>query len=82
MAVRSVDPALANTILQQDDLTNLNVAAGQCVNKTIRQNITFGDQGLPFGINLGSGKKNSAAAVSVNFMITTVAFLLVSTLCL
>ena len=43
-----------------DDLRDLNVAAGQCVNHTIVQNVTFGEQGLPFGINLGSGKKNAA----------------------
>lgn len=46
----------------KDDLTNLDIAAGQCVNKTIQQNITFGTQGLPFGINLGDGKKGAAAA--------------------
>lgn len=40
----------------QDDLTNLNIAAGQCVNTTVKQDVTFGVQGLPFGINLGKGK--------------------------
>ena len=32
---------------------------GQCVNTTIQQHVTFGTQGLPFGINLGNGKKNA-----------------------
>ena len=48
----------------QDDLTNLDIAAGECVNKTIQQNITFGEQGLPFGINLGNGKKSAAASIA------------------
>lgn len=35
---------------------------GGCVNTTISQNVTFGVQGLPFGINTGPGKKGAAAA--------------------
>ncbi|KZF20064.1 hypothetical protein L228DRAFT_254208 [Xylona heveae TC161] len=42
-----------------DDLTNLDIVNGQCYNQSIRQNLTFGDQGLPFGINLGKGNKTS-----------------------
>ncbi|KAL9026681.1 MAG: hypothetical protein Q9196_004686 [Gyalolechia fulgens] len=38
-----------------DDLTNLDIQNGQCLNASIPQNLTFGYQGLPFGINLGSG---------------------------
>lgn len=51
----------------QDDLTSLNIAAGQCVNTTVKQDVTFGLQGLPFGIDLGDGKKgegNAAATIS------------------
>ena len=29
---------------------------GQCYNRSIPQNLTFGMQGLPFGINLGNKK--------------------------
>ena len=50
----------------QDDLTNLDIANGQCVNSTIKQNFTFGYQGLPFGINLGSGKKGSGSLLEVS----------------
>lgn len=53
------------TYSHQDDLANLNIAAGQCVNTTVIQNVTFGLQGLPFGINLGDGKKAGAAAAIV-----------------
>ena len=53
-------------VLYQDDLANLDIAAGQCVNKTIQQNITFGEQRLPFGINLGNGKKSAAASMPSN----------------
>ncbi|KAL9002707.1 MAG: hypothetical protein Q9188_004374 [Gyalolechia gomerana] len=38
-----------------DDLTNLDIQNGQCLNASIQQNLTFSYQGLPFGINLGSG---------------------------
>lgn len=38
-----------------DDLTNLDIQNGHCLNASIPQNLTFGYQGLPFGINLGSG---------------------------
>jgi hypothetical protein len=37
-----------------DDLTNLDIANGECYNKTIKQNVTFGEQGLPLGINLSN----------------------------
>lgn len=46
-----------------DDLTNLNIEGGQCYNTSIPQNLTFGYQGLPFGINTGSGSgKNGTGA--------------------
>ena len=35
---------------------------GGCVNTTISQNLTFGEQGLPFGVNAVPGKKGAAAA--------------------
>lgn len=53
------------TNILQDDLKNLNIASGQCVNTTVRQDVTFGLQGLPFGINLGKGKKSAATTTSV-----------------
>ncbi|KAA6407330.1 MAG: hypothetical protein FRX48_08878 [Lasallia pustulata] len=40
-----------------DDLTNLDIANRQCYNSSVPQNLTFGYQGLPFGIHTGSGKK-------------------------
>lgn len=48
--------------MSQNDLTNLDISNGQCLNTTIKQNLTFGYQGLPYGINLGKG--NSAAATT------------------
>lgn len=48
--------------MSQNDLTNLDISNGQCLNTTVKQNLTFGYQGLPFGINLGKGK--SAAAIT------------------
>lgn len=43
-----------------DDLTNLDIINGQCVNSTIKQNITFSEQGLPFGLS----KKSAAGKLS------------------
>lgn len=42
-----------------DDLKNLDIVGGQCRNATILQNVTFGYQGLPFGINLGDGQSGN-----------------------
>ncbi|KAL8865951.1 MAG: hypothetical protein Q9174_006590 [Haloplaca sp. 1 TL-2023] len=45
-----------------DDLTNLDIAGGQCLNESVAQNLTFGYQGLPFGLSTGDG--DSAAPSS------------------
>lgn len=34
-----------------DDLTHLDIVNGQCYNSTIPQNVTFSEQGLPFGLS-------------------------------
>jgi Uncharacterized conserved protein (DUF2183) len=47
-----------------DDLKNLDIVNGQCRNATIPQNVTFGYQGLPFGINLGGGESGSGGSGS------------------
>jgi phosphatidate phosphatase APP1 len=43
--------------LVPDDLTNLDVVNGQCYNSSIPQNVTFSEQGLPFGLSKKSGAK-------------------------
>ena len=40
---------------------HLDIVNGQCVNSTIQQNLTYGYQGLPFGIDLGNGKKSAGS---------------------
>ncbi|KAH6679625.1 hypothetical protein B0J14DRAFT_473026 [Halenospora varia] len=42
-----------------DDLKGLDIVNGQCVNTTIKQNVTFSTQGLPFGLS----KKSAAGRV-------------------
>ena len=37
-----------------DDLTNLDIENGQCLNASVKQNVTFKYQGLPFGIGSGA----------------------------
>ncbi|KAK0515322.1 hypothetical protein JMJ35_002701 [Cladonia borealis] len=44
-----------------DDLTHLDIVNGQCLNSTIKQNLTYGYQGLPLGTNLGNGKKSAGS---------------------
>ena len=41
--------------LNADDLTNLDVSNGHCYNSSIKQNVTFSYQGLPFGLSKTSG---------------------------
>ncbi len=48
--------------LVPDDLTNLDIVNGQCYNSTIPQNVTFSEQGLPFGLS----KKSAAGRVEGN----------------
>src|ERR1700761_4533209 len=33
-----------------DDLKGLDIVNGQCYNASVKQNVTFGEQGLPFGL--------------------------------
>jgi hypothetical protein len=47
-----------------DDLTNLDISNGQCYNSTIPQNVTFGLQGLPFGI--GNSKKGAGNVIKTS----------------
>jgi hypothetical protein len=42
-----------------DDLKGLDIVGGQCRNSSIPQNVTFGYQGLPFGIDLGNGQSDN-----------------------
>lgn len=58
--------------LTPDDLTGLDIANGQCYNSSIKQNLTFGYQGLPFGINLGSGKNGALSMHPGNHWFTTI----------
>jgi hypothetical protein len=58
--------------LNSDDLTGLDIANGQCYNQSIAQNLTFGYQGLPFGVGddapvNGSANGTKSAAVALSF---------------
>lgn len=50
-----------------DDLTYLDIANGHCYNSSVKQNLTFSYQGLPFGLsktNSSSGGSTSSGAMS------------------
>ena len=40
-----------------DDLVGLDIVNGQCLNTSVPQNLTFGYQGLPFGLSSGESNK-------------------------
>ncbi len=69
--------------LVPDDLTNLDVANGQCYNQSIPQNVTYSYQGLPGGLSQttsingsanGTGE-SGATAMQVQYGMTFSAFL-------
>lgn len=47
-----------------DDLTGLDIVNGQCYNGSVKQNLTFSYQGLPYG--LGSNNSNSTAGLALH----------------
>jgi hypothetical protein len=60
--------------LVPDDLTNLDIVNGQCYNSTIPQNVTFSEQGLPFGLS----KKSAAGRINAGWNgIAVAAFVIV-----
>lgn len=47
-----------------DDLVGLDIVNGQCYNTSIPQNLTFGYQGLPFGLSTGNGDSGNSTSSS------------------
>jgi hypothetical protein len=51
-----------------DDLKNLDIAGGNCYNSSIKQNLTFSYQGLPFGLSSSnSSSSSSSSGATSNF---------------
>lgn len=61
-----------------DDLTNINIAGGDCYNKSVAQNLTFSYQGLPFGLG-ETPTKNGSAVSSTNAQLGLTFFAFLST---
>jgi hypothetical protein len=59
-----------------DDLKNLDIARGNCYNSSIKQNLTFSYQGLPFGLS-SSGASNFDLEGSRLSMVVSVLFAVV-----
>ena len=49
-----------------DDLANLDIANGNCWNTTVKQNVTFSYQGLPFGLSKDNSSSSSGAMSNFN----------------
>ena len=65
--------------LTPDDLTNLDIAGGHCLNATIKQNVTFSYQGLPFGLSdSSSGAVEKTWSKAVAFLMPLVVFVVVA----
>ncbi|KAI9846136.1 MAG: hypothetical protein M1838_001395 [Thelocarpon superellum] len=47
-----------------DDLKNLDVVNGNCLNATVKQNVTFSEQGLPFGLSKKSAGNSLTHSLS------------------
>lgn len=62
-----------------NDLTNLDIVGGHCLNSSIKQNVTFTYQGLPFGLSNGSssGAAEKTWSKAVAFLMPLVIFLIV-----
>lgn len=61
--------------VHSEDLTNLDIAAGECYNTSIAQNLTYGYQGLPFDLGGNAPVNGSAVASStVSYGLTFFAF--------
>ena len=50
-----------------DDLANLDIANGNCWNTTIKQNVTFSYQGLPYGLSKDNSSSSSSSGARSNF---------------
>jgi hypothetical protein len=67
--------------LVPDDLQGLDIAGGQCLNASVRQNVTFDTQGLPFGLSDEDGGAAAGGLVGRNeVMVGILAGMLVSLL--
>ena len=58
--------------LVPDDLANLDIQNGQCYNSSIKQNVTFGYQGLPFGIGSGASSIGTRLNLAFAFLIGSI----------
>ena len=62
-----------------NDLTNLDIVGGHCLNSTIKQNVTFSYQGLPFGLSdSSSGAAEKARSKAAAFLIPLIAFMVIA----
>ncbi|OAQ80253.1 hypothetical protein VFPBJ_05838 [Purpureocillium lilacinum] len=56
-----------------NDLSRLDIANGHCLNGTIPQNVTFKEQGLPFGLGQDSGAARYGSAPSISVIAAVLA---------
>jgi len=61
---QGIDQSKYMFFVHPNDLTNLDIASGQCYNQSIAQNLTFGYQGLPLGIGSTSSVNGSAKSLA------------------
>lgn len=59
-----------------DDLTNLDIEGGHCLNASVKQNVTFNYQGLPLGLSNSNVKGEAPKSQAWNPFVVVVPFLL------
>ncbi|KIW75140.1 hypothetical protein Z517_11912 [Fonsecaea pedrosoi CBS 271.37] len=64
-----------------DDLAGLDIVNGQCLNATIPQNLTFGYQGLPFGLTTGDGESGASRLLAGGGLFERIGVVFMSVLC-
>lgn len=61
-AFNGLNPASYMFFRRSDDLLGLDLGNGDCRNASVSQTVTFGWQGLPFGLTTGSGGGGSSSS--------------------
>ena len=79
---KGIDQTKYMFFVNANDLTNLDIASGECYNRSVAQNLTFAYQGLPLGIGSlapvngsADGKEGagvSSASVRMGWMVVAV----------
>lgn len=75
---KDLDPKTYMFFNNADDLMGLDIVNGECVNKTFAQNVTFGEENLPFGSAAAVVLPASWRSLAMGLLVTLVTAVLSS----